>query len=79
MGSTMIYWTNRKQDSIAQSTSEAEYIATSYACKEAVWLRKLISDLFEGNIDSTIIHTDNQSYIKLSVIEMRFHFIIDLV
>jgi len=66
MGSTMISWSNRKQGSIAQSTPEAKYIAASDAFKEAVWLRKLISDLFGGKLDSTIIHYDNQSCIKLS-------------
>ena len=65
MGSAMISWSSRKQGSIAQSTVEAEYIAASDACKEAVWLRKLLSDLFEGKIDSTIIHCDNKSCIKL--------------
>ena len=59
MGSAMISWSSRKQGSIAQSTAEAEYIATSDAYKEVVWLRKLLFDLFEGKLDSTIIHCDN--------------------
>ena len=46
MGSTMISWSNRKQGSIAQSIAEVEYIAESVAYKEAVWLRKLLSDMF---------------------------------
>ena len=45
MGSAMISWSSRKKGSIAQSIAEAEYIAASDACKEAVWLRKLVSDL----------------------------------
>ena len=65
MGPAMISWSNRKQGSIAQSTAEAEYIVASDACKEAVWLRKLLSDMFGGKLDSTIIHCDNQSCIKL--------------
>ena len=89
MGSSMMSWSSRKQGSIAQSTAEAEHIAGSDACKEAVWLRKLLSDLFGGKLDSTIIHCDNQSCIMLSEnpvfhdrlkhIEMRYHFIRDLV
>ena len=85
MGFAMISWSNRKQGSIAQSTAEAEYIAASDAYTEAVWLRKLLSDLFSGKLDSTIIHCDNQSCIKLSKnpvfhdrskhIEMKYHFI----
>ena len=74
MGSTMISWSSRKQGSIAQSIAEAEYIAASDACKEAVWLRKLLSDLFDGKLDSRIINYDNQSY--LSFQKIRF-FMID--
>ena len=66
MGSAMISWSSKKQGSITQSTAEAKYIVASTACKEAVWLRKLLSDLFEGKLDSTIIHYDYQSCIKLS-------------
>ena len=72
-----------------QCTAEVEYIAASNACKEAVWLKKLLSNLFEGKLDSTIIHCDNHSCIKLlenpvfhdksKHIEMRYHFIRDLV
>ena len=89
MGSTMISWSSRKQGSIAQSTTEAEYIVASDACKEAVWVRKLLSDLFGGKLESTIIYCVNQSCIKLSEnsvfhdspkhIEMKYHFIRDLV
>ena len=66
MGSAMISWSSRKEGSIAQSTAEAEYIAASDACKETVWLRKLLYDLFGRKLDSTIIHCDNLSCIKLS-------------
>ena len=85
----MISWSLRKHGSIAQSTAEAEYIAASDACKEAVWLRKLLSNPFDGKLESTIIHSDNQSCIKLSEnpvfhnrskhIEMKYHFIKELV
>jgi hypothetical protein len=47
--------------SVALSTAEAEYIAAWDACTEAVWLRKLISKLFDQVLDSTVIYYDNQS------------------
>jgi hypothetical protein len=68
LGSTMISWSSRKQGSIAQSTVEAEYIAASAASIEAAWLRKLLSDLFSAELEPTVIHCDNQSCVKLSVI-----------
>ncbi|KAJ9567138.1 hypothetical protein OSB04_003104 [Centaurea solstitialis] len=40
-----ISWKRSKQDTIADSTTEAEYIAASDAAKEAVWLRNFLSDL----------------------------------
>jgi hypothetical protein len=64
----MISWSSRKQGSIAQSTAEAEYIVASAASREAVWLRKLLSDLFSAELEPTVIHCDNQSCVKLSVI-----------
>ena len=68
LGSTMISWSSRKQGSIAQSTAEVEYIVASVVSKEAVWLRKLLSDLFSVELEPTVIHCDNQSCVKLSVI-----------
>ncbi|KAJ9556254.1 hypothetical protein OSB04_010868 [Centaurea solstitialis] len=40
-----ISWKSSKQDTIADSTTEAEYIAASDAAKEVVWLRNFLSDL----------------------------------
>ncbi|KAL5825161.1 hypothetical protein ACOSQ3_021224 [Xanthoceras sorbifolium] len=40
-----IIWRSIKQSCIADSTMEAEYVAACEAAKEAVWLRKFLSDL----------------------------------
>jgi hypothetical protein len=40
---------------VALSIAKAEYIALSVAVHEAVWLRKLLVDLFEHVLDSTVI------------------------
>jgi hypothetical protein len=74
---------------VALSTAEAEYIALSVAVREVVWLRKLLTDLFDHEMDSTIIHCDNQSCVKLSEnpvfhdkskhIEIKYHYIRDMV
>ena len=63
----MISWICRKQSLVAQSSTEAEYIAVAMASREAVWLRKLLVGLFGQAMNPTIIHCDNQSSIKLSV------------
>jgi hypothetical protein len=41
-------------------------MATYEACTEAVWIRKLIFDLFDQTLESTTIYFDNQSCIRLS-------------
>lgn len=40
-----IIWKSSKQNTTADSTTEAEYIAASEASKEAVWLRKFVMEL----------------------------------
>jgi hypothetical protein len=87
LGSVMISWGSRKQNSIALSTAEEEYMEAYEVCTEAVWLRKLISDLFDQTPESTIIYCDNQSFIRLSEhpvfhersknIEIKYYFIRD--
>jgi hypothetical protein len=72
LDSTMIFWSSRKQGSVAQSTAEAEYIVASAAGKEAVWLRKLLSDLFSSELEPKVIHCDNQSCIKLTDVSRTY-------
>ncbi|XP_059067748.1 secreted RxLR effector protein 161-like [Cryptomeria japonica] len=51
LGSTMISWICRKQSSVAQSSTEAKYIAASLGAREAVWLQKLLVGLFAKSIE----------------------------
>ena len=53
MGSGMISWFSRKQSYVALSTAEVEYFtACSTSCEE-VWLWKLLSDIFDLQLDAT--------------------------
>ena len=89
LGSAMVSWCSRKQSSVALSTAKAEYIALSVVVREAVWLCKLLTDLFDHEMDYTIIHCDNQSCVKLfenhvfhdrsKHIEIKYHYIRDMV
>ena len=80
---------SRKQKSVALSSAKAEYMATSLASCEGMWLRKLLSGLFECELEATVVHCDNQSGIRLSEnlvfrdrrkhIDIRYHFLRDCV
>ena len=62
----MISWFSRKQSCVALSTFEVEYVTVCLASYEEVWLRKLLSDLFDLQLDATCIYCDNHSCVKLS-------------
>jgi hypothetical protein len=89
LGSTMTSWQSRKQSDIALNTAEVEYIAACSTSCEAIWLHKLLTGLFDLEMEATMILCDNQSCIKmmenpvfhdkLKHIEIRYHFIRDMV
>jgi hypothetical protein len=80
-----VLWSAKKQEIVSLSTTESEYIAATYAAKEALWLRSLISQLFGKTLPATTLFSDNQSAIALTKehqyhartkhIDVRFHFI----
>ena len=41
-------------------------MATNMATCDGMWLRKLLSGLFECELEATVVHCDNQSGIRLS-------------
>jgi hypothetical protein len=57
-------WSSRKLGSEGQSTAKAEYIAASAAYRDAVWLRKLLSELFRTELEPTVVHCENQKLHK---------------
>ena len=61
----MISWMSRKQDPVELSSAEAKYVVACEVGKEVVWLRKLLTDLFEKSLGPTMINCDNQSCMKL--------------
>eukprot|EP00253_Pinus_taeda_P006737 PITA_06737 len=89
VGSGMTSWCSRKHKSVALSSSEVEYMAASTASCEAIWLRKLLVNLFRRNREATRIICDNHSCIKLfenpvfhyrsKYLNIRCHFVRDCV
>ena len=71
VGSAAISWSSKRQSSTALSSCEAEYIGQTQATKEAIWLRRLLTELRvaeeEGESPvATVIYGDNQGAIALA-------------
>ena len=42
----IVSWSSRKQELITLSTAEVKYVAATHTAKEALWLRRLLFELF---------------------------------
>ena len=58
-------WKSSKQDTVVDSTTEAEYIAASSATKEVVWIKKFISEpgIVPSIVDPIDLYCDNNGAI----------------
>ncbi|GJR10618.1 putative ribonuclease H-like domain-containing protein [Tanacetum coccineum] len=82
----LISWQCKKQTIVANSTTEAEYVAAANCCRQVLWIQNQILD-YGFNFMNTKIHIDNESTIcivknpvfhsKTKHIEIRHHFIRD--
>ena len=66
LGSAIVSWFSCKQKSVALSSAKAEYMTTSQASCEAIWLNKMLICLFGQRLKPTVIYYNNQSCIKLT-------------
>jgi hypothetical protein len=79
-----ISWKSRRQDSVALSTSEAEYMAASEVGKEILYLHVILRDAGYAQTVPTNIYEDNLACIAMSTnpvrrkssrhIDIRVHF-----
>ncbi|GJY19733.1 hypothetical protein Tco_0391224 [Tanacetum coccineum] len=86
LGSRLISWQCKKQTMVANSTTEAEYIAASHCCGQVLWIQNQMLD-YGFNFMQTKIYVDNESSIcvvknpvyhsKTKHIEIQHHFIRD--
>ncbi|MFS7974794.1 putative RNA-directed DNA polymerase [Helianthus anomalus] len=89
LGSGAVTWSSKKQSTVALSSTEAEYVASSAATSQAIWLRRILEDLGVPQEAPTVILCDNHSAINLSRnpvlhgrtkhIEIKHHYIRDMV
>ena len=65
LGKSIVSWFSKKQNLVALSTIEAEYIAAGLACAQVLWMRQTLID-YGILCETNIIRCDNTSAIKLS-------------
>jgi hypothetical protein len=88
LGSSLVCWSSRKQSSIAQSTTEVEYVAAASCCSQILWIVHTMRD-FGVSFERVPLMCDNTSAIsvaknsvfhkKMRHVERRHHFLRDHV
>jgi hypothetical protein len=88
LGSFLVSWSSRKQSSVAQSTTEAEYVVVASCCSQLLWITYTTSDFGEEYtqvpllVDSTSAISVAKNLVlhsKTKHIEVRYHFLRDNV
>ena len=67
----VVSWVSRLQKIVSLSTTEAEYIAATEACKEMLWMQQFLGELGIKQ-EKYVLHCDSQSAIHL-VKNLAFH------
>ncbi|KAM0017117.1 putative RNA-directed DNA polymerase [Helianthus debilis subsp. tardiflorus] len=86
LGDRLISWQCKKQQTVAISTAEAEYVAASASCSQVVWMQHQLQDYGLTYLNTTI-YCDNDAAIqivrnpvfhsKTKHIDIKVHFIRD--
>ncbi|XP_067209204.1 uncharacterized protein [Linepithema humile] len=84
-----IIWFSRKQEVIATSTTDAEYIAAHDATKKIVWTRGILEELGISQLKPTVLHRNNIAagqlinnpvfYRHTKHIDIKFHYTRDII
>lgn len=89
LNESIITWVSQKQRCVALSSCEAEFMATTTASCQGIWLRNLLSQITSDSIGPIVLCIENKSAIDLAKnpmfqgrskhIDIRFHFIRECV
>ncbi|CAA7036250.1 unnamed protein product [Microthlaspi erraticum] len=66
LGSNLISWSAKRQQTVSKSSTEAEYRALTAAAQEITWLSFLLRDLGVEQKEATVLKCDNKSAVYLS-------------
>jgi hypothetical protein len=86
LGRSLVSWASKKQNSVALSTTEAEYIAAGHHCAQLLWIRQTLRD-YGYKLSKVSLLCDNESAIHMADnpvehsrtkhIDIRYHFLRD--
>jgi hypothetical protein len=86
LGRSLVSWSSKKQNCVALSTTEAEYVAAGACCAQLLWMKQTLKD-FGCQYSKIPLLCDNESAIKLANnpvshsrtkhIDIRHHFLRD--
>jgi len=87
LGDYLVSWQSVKQRVVALSSYEAEYIATTTAATQALWLSRLLGEFLDRKMEAVELKVDSKSALALAKnpvfhdrskhIRTKFHFIRD--
>jgi hypothetical protein len=89
MGTGAISWSSKLQSIVALSTTEAEFVASTSAGQEILWLRNLFTEFGYKMTSPSTLHIDNQSALsvaknpehhgRMKHLDLRFYWLRDEV
>jgi hypothetical protein len=65
LGRSLVSWASKKQNSVALSTAEAEYIAAGHCCAQLLWMRQILRD-YGYKFSKVPLLCDNESAIRMT-------------
>jgi hypothetical protein len=86
LGRSLVSWASKKQNLVALSTAEAEYIVAGHCCAQLLWMRQTLRD-YGYKLSKVPLLCDNESAIRMvdnpvehsrtKHIDIRYHFLRD--
>ena len=65
LGRSLMSWSSKKQNRVALSTAEAEYISDGSCCAQLLWMKAALSD-FGIKFKQVPLQCDNESVVQLT-------------
>ncbi|GJX74206.1 retrovirus-related pol polyprotein from transposon TNT 1-94 [Tanacetum coccineum] len=88
LGGKLVCWSAKKQQSVAMSSTEAEYVAAAGCCSNILWMKSQLTDydiiyekvpIFCDNTIAIAISNNPVLHSRTKHIDIRYHFIRDYI